>query len=183
MKIGSITDEITVYITVECHVLLFADLSFFHGVSCRLLLLAGSTCHSPPDWTISIGCFFQYLSHAIGSNCARFCFSAVCDFLFCFFVCESNISGTAERICAKFTGKTCLVPRSDEFECQGQRSRSQGTKTRCALLSGYHPRQRRNGMRSLQITSCSSRRDHSVAGGGDFGGLRACLCLVNIFSL
>ena len=29
----------------------------------------------------------------------------------------------------------CLVPRSDEFECQGQRSRSLGTKTRCALPS------------------------------------------------
>jgi len=26
-----------------------------------------------------------------------------------------NISGTAERICAKFTRKTCLVPHSDEF--------------------------------------------------------------------
>jgi len=35
-----------------------------------------------------------------------------------FFVCESNISETAERICAKFTG-TCLVRRSEEFECQG----------------------------------------------------------------
>jgi len=43
-------------------------------------------------------------------------FGAVCDF----FVCVWNISGTAERICAKFTGKTCLVPRSDEFEGQGQ---------------------------------------------------------------
>jgi len=31
---------------------------------------------------------------------------------------------------AKFTGKACLVPRSDEFECQGQRSRSPGTKNR-----------------------------------------------------
>jgi len=51
------------------------------------------------------------------------------------FVCESNISGTAERICAKFAGKTCLVPRSDEFECQGQRSRSPGTKMRSALPS------------------------------------------------
>jgi len=39
------------------------------------------------------------------------------------FVCESNTSGTAERICAKFTGKTCLVPGCDEFECQGQRLR------------------------------------------------------------
>jgi len=27
----------------------------------------------------------------------------------CHFVCESNISGTAERICAKFTVKKCLV--------------------------------------------------------------------------
>ena len=43
-------------------------------------------------------------------------------FLFVFFVCRSNISGTAERISAKFRGKTCLFPRSDEFKCQGQRS-------------------------------------------------------------
>jgi len=41
---------------------------------------------------------------------------------FLLFACESNISGTAERVCAKFTGKTCLVPLSDHFECQGQRS-------------------------------------------------------------
>jgi len=27
-----------------------------------------------------------------------------------FFVCHSNISKTTERICAKFTGNTCLVP-------------------------------------------------------------------------
>jgi len=32
---------------------------------------------------------------------------------FCLFVCASNISGTAEWIYAKFTGKTCFVPRSD----------------------------------------------------------------------
>ena len=51
-------------------------------------------------------------------------FAAVCDF----FVCVWNISGTAQRICDKFTGKTCLVPRSDEFECQGQRSRLSGPK-------------------------------------------------------
>jgi len=38
------------------------------------------------------------------------------------------MTGTAERICAKFTRKTCLVLRLDEFECQGQRSRSPGTK-------------------------------------------------------
>jgi len=39
-----------------------------------------------------------------------------------FFVCHSNISGTAERICATVTVKTCFVRRSDKFECQGQRS-------------------------------------------------------------
>jgi len=33
-----------------------------------------------------------------------------------------------EWICAKFTVKMYLVPRSFEFECQGQRSRSPGTK-------------------------------------------------------
>jgi len=39
------------------------------------------------------------------------------------FVCESNISDIAERICAKFTPKTCLVSHSEEFECQGQMSK------------------------------------------------------------
>jgi len=38
------------------------------------------------------------------------------------FVCVWNISG------AKFTRKTCWVPRSDEFEGQGQKSRSPGIK-------------------------------------------------------
>jgi len=33
------------------------------------------------------------------------------------------MAGTAERICAKFTRKTCLVLRSDELECQGQKSK------------------------------------------------------------
>jgi len=40
-----------------------------------------------------------------------------------------------ERICAKFIWKTCLVPRLDQFEGQGQRSRSPGTKT--AFLSPF----------------------------------------------
>jgi len=48
----------------------------------------------------------------------------VCDF----FVCVWNSSGPAERTCAKFTGKKCLVPHLDEFECHGQSSRSPGTK-------------------------------------------------------
>jgi len=33
-----------------------------------------------------------------------------------------NISGTAELICVKFTRRMCLVPYSDEFEDEGQRS-------------------------------------------------------------
>jgi len=66
--------------------------------------------------------------------------------------------------------KTCLVPRSDEFEYQGHRSTSPGTKRAVPITP---PQLRRNGTHSLQITSISSRRDHFVAAGGDFGGLRA----------
>ena len=75
------------------------------------------------------------------------------DIMVVFFVCESNMLGTAERICAKFTGKTCLVPRSNEFECQGQRAKVKVTMDKKCT----------NGMRSVQITSCCSRRDHFVA--------------------
>ena len=46
------------------------------------------------------------------------------------FVSHSDISGTLNGFV-----KTCLVSRSDEFECHGQRSRSPGTKTRLALPS------------------------------------------------
>jgi len=45
-----------------------------------------------------------------------------------FFVCVWNVSGTAERVCAKFTCKTCLVPRSDKFEGHGRTSRLPGMK-------------------------------------------------------
>ena len=37
-----------------------------------------------------------------------------------------RMAGTAERICAKSTWKTCLDLRSFEFECQGQRSKVKG---------------------------------------------------------
>jgi len=67
----------------------------------------------------------RWLLHA-----CKVLFSALSvTFLFVFFVCYSNISRTAELICTKFTGKTCLVHCSDEFECRGQTSRSSGTKT------------------------------------------------------
>jgi len=48
------------------------------------------------------------------------------------FVCVWN--RTAERICAKFTRKTCLVPRSDEFEGQGQRSKVKVTSDKNGIL-------------------------------------------------
>ena len=51
------------------------------------------------------------------------------------FRCVLNISGTAERICAKFTRKTCLIPRSDEFE--GQRQRSKVTRDRNGIFRPF----------------------------------------------
>ena len=48
-----------------------------------------------------------------------------------------KISGTAEaeRICAKFTRKMCLVPRSDEFEGQGQRSKVKVTRDKNGIFA------------------------------------------------
>ena len=70
----------------------------------------------------------QWNSHPLISlphtvNCVRFCFWR-CLWLSCLFM--KYFGGTAEQIYARFTGKTCLVPRSDQFECRGQRSRSPG---------------------------------------------------------
>jgi len=67
------------------------------------------------------------------SNCyrtqVRFCFRVVCDFFIFFLVCASNILGTAERICAKFTGKTCMVPRSDDLNVKVKGQGHQGRKS------------------------------------------------------
>jgi len=111
------------------------------------------------------------LPHTV--NCVGFCFSAVCDFLF-FFVCAAIIWGTPEWICAKFTGRTCLGPRLDEFECQGQRSKFKVTEDK------FHPHWKCIVMRSLQIRSCSSRRDHSVAAGGDGNAQRRSACRLRL---
>jgi len=59
------------------------------------------------------------LPHAV--NRVRFCFWC-CLWLACVW----NIPGIAKRICAKFATKTCLAPRSEEFEGQGQRSKVKG---------------------------------------------------------
>jgi len=56
----------------------------------------------------------------------------ICD---CF-VCVWNISGTAEPISAKFTEKTCLVPRSNQFECQGQ-VKGQGHQVNNGIFVGF----------------------------------------------
>jgi len=54
-----------------------------------------------------------------------------------FFVCVRNISGTAERICVKFTPKTCLVTRSDEFESQGQWSKVKVTRDKNGISGPF----------------------------------------------
>jgi len=56
-------------------------------------------------------------------NCLRFCF-----WRNTFLLVYEISPGTSERICAKFDQKVYLVSRSDEFEGQGQRSRSPRTK-------------------------------------------------------
>jgi len=58
---------------------------------------------------VKLHCLRVLLPHAV--NCRRFCSWCRQSVVF---VCEWNISGTAERICAEFTQKTC-----DEFEGQG----------------------------------------------------------------
>jgi len=49
------------------------------------------------------------------------------------------MAGTAERICAKFTRNTCLVLRSDELECQDQKSKVKVTKDKNALCTHNNP--------------------------------------------
>ena len=49
--------------------------------------------------------FIVRSSYPLAVSCGVFFFDAVCDY----YVCVRNIWRTAERICAKFTWKTCLV--------------------------------------------------------------------------
>ena len=67
-----------------------------------------------------------WLPHAV--NCVFFFGGGdVCDF----FLCAWNIPGTAERICAKFTGRRVwsMARTSLKVKVKGQRSWSPGTKT------------------------------------------------------
>ena len=44
--------------------------------------------------------------------------------------------GTAEWICARFTWTMCLIPRSDEFECQGHQEQiSSPMKMHCHIFA------------------------------------------------
>jgi len=52
-----------------------------------------------------------------------------------FFVCVRNISGTAERICAKFTRKMRLVPRSESLKVKVKGQGHQGQKRHISALS------------------------------------------------
>jgi len=85
---------------------------------------------SPISATAELLLIITSLPHAM--NCGRFCFWRRQSVF-----CVSNISGTAEHICAKLTGKTCLVPRYDEFEGQGQRSKVKVTRDKNGIFSPF----------------------------------------------
>ena len=130
---------------------------------------------------VQLNCFFVVLFIYVNINFSKLVHFFTtrskqrnCDFSV-FFVCESNISGTAERICAKFIKKTCFVPRSDEFECQGQRSRSPGTKMRCALPSPPAATEW-NALAANNVKQ--QQTGHSVAAGGWFRQPACGLCSV-----
>ena len=59
--------------------------------------------------------------------------------------CVWNILGTAERICAKLTRKTCLVPPSDKYEGQGQRSKVMVTRDKKAFFGPF------GGLREIYV--------------------------------
>jgi len=92
-----------------------------------------------------------------------------------FFVCAaSDISGTAEQIWAKFTWETCLVPRSDEFECQGQGSKVKVTRDKIRAVHSHHPlaTMEWNTLAANNVTQLQMGPFHHYQGDGDFGGLR-----------
>jgi len=49
------------------------------------------------------------------------------------------MTGATERICAKFTQKTCLVLHSDEFEYQGQKTEVKVNRDKNALSTHNAP--------------------------------------------
>jgi len=101
------------------------------------------------------------------------------------FDCVWNVWGTAERIYAKFAGKTCLVPRSDEFECQGQRSMVKVTTDKMwfsADISGIAELIYDKFTRKTCLVPRSDEFEGQT-GQGQFQRSACGLCLENIFAL
>ena len=81
-----------------------------------------------PNMSLTLNCKLVEVFAARCLHCLRLCF-------FIHFVCKSNISGTAKRISAKFTGKTCLVPSLNveyvfgpEYKYNGKRAKVKVTR-------------------------------------------------------
>jgi len=87
---------------------------------------------------------------------------------------RQRMAGTAERICAKFTRKTCLVLRSYEFECQGQRSRSPGTKNALCTPNTPSALTEWNALVADNVAQAANATSPSLVR-GVFAGLR-CAC-------
>jgi len=91
----------------------------------------------------------------------------------------TNISGIAERICAKFTGKTSLVARSDEFQGQGQRSKFKVARQKNAFFTPITPPAPEwNALAANDVTQWQTVYVAAGWGGADFGGLVCGVCLV-----
>ena len=80
------------------------------------------------------------------------------------------MAGTVERICTKFTSKTCL----DALECQGQKSKVKVTRDRIPLCSHNTPAVWRewNGLVADNVAQAAGAATRSLQR-GDFDGMRA----------
>ena len=80
------------------------------------------------------------------------------------------MTGTAERICAKFTSKTCLVLRSDKLKCPDQKSKVKVNryKNDNALIASTEW----NALAANNVTHAADATIPSLPR-GDFASLRA----------
>ena len=79
------------------------------------------------------------------------------------------MAGTAERICAKFTRKTCLVLRSDDLECHLSKVKGQGHQGQNnALCTQNTPAvwTEWNTLVTDNVAQAAARRDDSIAAEG-----------------
>jgi len=112
----------------------------------------------PRRWNVGLRTFSPVsylLPHTV--NGVRFCFSAaVCLYYFCMKYLWNRWTDLRQ------------IHREDVFgpslgRVWMSRSNVKVTRDKKRAVHSYHPRQRRNGTRSLQITSCCSRQDRSAA--------------------